>query len=204
MSFLGRCLIHGPQYDWPCPFCPQPHAVQQKNQEYTDSIFVPMNPNPTPIKPSREWVVEYRSKCGCTALREPVDCGQGFKVIPKADLDRPYEEKPLFSQRVFVPQLLEALETVKAAIGDRLSAGGPLSKNYAHKVLETIEDALALRPPRATVKKTIEEIPEARMKEIADGYLSAECTDAGRRLFMQGVRMGARHVLKKVDDLCNL
>ena len=28
----------------------------------------------------RSWVIEYRSKCGCTALKEPVDCGQGFRV----------------------------------------------------------------------------------------------------------------------------
>lgn len=28
----------------------------------------------------RSWIVEYRPKCGCTALKEPVDCGQGFKV----------------------------------------------------------------------------------------------------------------------------
>lgn len=28
----------------------------------------------------RSWIVEYRPKCGCTALKEPVDCGQGFRV----------------------------------------------------------------------------------------------------------------------------
>lgn len=41
----------------------------------------------------------------------------------------------------------EALEQVKAALGDRLLGNGPLSKPYAHGVMRQIDDALAaLRP----------------------------------------------------------
>ena len=35
----------------------------------------------------RSWIVEYRPKCGCTALKEPVDCGQGFKVYADSTLN---------------------------------------------------------------------------------------------------------------------
>jgi len=38
--------------------------------------------------------------------------------------------------------LREALESVKAAIGDRLLAKGPLSKEYANSVLTKIEEVL--------------------------------------------------------------
>lgn len=35
-------------------------------------------------KKMRSWLVEYRPKCGCTALKEPVDCGQGFRVYAES------------------------------------------------------------------------------------------------------------------------
>lgn len=44
----------------------------------------------------------------------------------------------------YIEQLRNALESVKAALGDRLLARGPLSKSYAHSVMREIDAALGL------------------------------------------------------------
>lgn len=40
------------------------------------------------------------------------------------------------------PDMLAALEGLAAAVGDRLLAGGPLSKEYAHAVMAEIKAAI--------------------------------------------------------------
>lgn len=44
--------------------------------------------------------------------------------------------------RVEIKRLQDALTEVKAAIGDRLLAEGPLDKKYANKIMRQIEEAL--------------------------------------------------------------
>ena len=42
-----------------------------------------------------------------------------------------------------IEDLRECLRCVKAALGDRLCAGGPLSKEYAHEIMAKIDKALS-------------------------------------------------------------
>lgn len=48
----------------------------------------------------------------------------------------------LRNERQKVERLKAVLETVKAALGDRLLADGPLSDSYAHSVMKDIDTAL--------------------------------------------------------------
>lgn len=50
-------------------------------------------------------------------------------------------------------RLREALEDVNAALGDRLLARGPLSKEYAHSVMRKINEALNPKSPTPAPKK---------------------------------------------------
>ena len=53
-------------------------------------------------------------------------------------------------------QIIEKLEKIKAAIGDRLLAKGPLSKPYAHEAIRAINEAIEALNHMCSVAARIE------------------------------------------------
>lgn len=98
---------------------------------------------------------------------------------------------------VWVMRLRDALDEIKPALGDRLLAEGPLSREYAHSVMRTIEAALSDPPPPLSEKlaRVGEKLREIRdvplMEHTRDGW--ADVAEARQKL--------AREAIKLLDEI---